>query len=83
MAVWLVDSWEDFEKQAGGGRGLGTWQKRETADGYEVRVRCGRLGFIGVYKDVSNKEYGRIIDWVLHEGYLYIKGTVDDEVFHL
>ena len=81
--VWIVDDWEDFEAKAGGGRGLGTYQVRDTADGKEVRVRCGKLGYIHKCVTDEEKTYQRILEWVAHEGYLLIKETVPDEVFHL
>lgn len=81
--VWIVDNWEDFERQAGGGRGLGTYQYREAVDGWEARVRCGKLGYIKTFAKEEDPEFKRIAKWVVAQGYIKIEKTVPDEVFHL
>ena len=78
--VNLVEEWSDVEDYAYQCR-YGYYQVRDAADGTEIRVSVGRLGYIHAFKDPNDTQLTRIITFCKTQGFIKILGSIPNELF--
>lgn len=78
--VSLVETWEDIEEYAKWCR-YGSYQTRESVDGFEVRVVVGKFGYVRCFEDAEDQALKRILGFCKAEGFIKVLGNVPDDVF--
>ena len=80
MTVYVIDDFEYFKECSRNAR-LKMWQRVMTADGVELRMRAGSVGFKKVFKDSDDPELKRIMDFIEIEGFVKVVESVKDDSF--
>ena len=80
--VSITEDWLGFEGYAQHCR-VGTYQIKAVVDGVEVRVKAGKLGFIGVYADQDHVDLKRIVKFCRSRGFIRVEQSIADELFHV
>ena len=77
--VNLVEDWEVLEEYAGDKQGY--YQILYSANGVEVRVAVGRLGFKNEFESGKDPLLNRILSFCQSQRYVKISENVRDEMF--
>jgi len=78
--VLVTHDWERFKEYAEHCR-VGSYSKHEVMDGVEIRVMCGRFGYIGVYNK-ENTGLAKAIRFCNLQGFIEVEESISDEMFH-
>ncbi len=82
--TFITFDWDGFRGYAENCH-VGTYQVKQVVEGTEVRVRAGKLGFVGVYNlDVAEQRraYELILQFCVLQQFISVERSVDDSQFH-
>ncbi|MGB9134488.1 MAG: hypothetical protein WCC63_02720 [Candidatus Bathyarchaeia archaeon] len=77
--VNLVDDWEILEEYAGDKQGF--YQILYGAEGVEIRVAVGRLGFRREFENAKDPLLDRIVSFCSSRRYVKVSESIRDEFF--
>ena len=82
--TFVTFDWEAFKAYAENCH-VGTFQVKQVMEGTEIRVRAGRLGYVGVFNlddPYQRQAYERIRRFCTLQQYVPVEKSVDDDLFH-
>jgi hypothetical protein len=82
MSVYVINDLDTFKEHSRTAR-CKLWRKVLTAEGIEVRMKAGMLGFRKVFESEDDPEFRKIKEFVEREGFIEVVDTVPDDVFFI